>query len=37
MKKKKKRILVGGDAKLIAVLQKLFPVRYGRIIDLLFG
>jgi NAD(P)-dependent dehydrogenase (short-subunit alcohol dehydrogenase family) len=37
MKKKKKRILVGGDAKLIAVLQKLFPVSYGRIIDLLFG
>lgn len=34
--KKKKRILIGGDAKLIDVVQRLFPVGYGALMDLLY-
>ncbi len=32
LKKKKKRILIGRDARFLAVLQRLFPVGYARIV-----
>ncbi|HSV97429.1 MAG TPA: SDR family NAD(P)-dependent oxidoreductase [Spirochaetota bacterium] len=37
IKKKKRRILIGSDAKLIDIVQRLFPTSYGKIMDLLYG
>ena len=33
LKRRKKRVLVGEDAKLVARVQRLYPVNYGRILD----
>ncbi len=37
MKKDRRRILVGVDAKIIALIQRLFPVKYAWIMDKIFG
>lgn len=37
IKRKKRRLLIGADAKLIDIVQRIFPSSYARIMDLLFG
>jgi len=37
LKKRKKRLLVGEDAKLVARVQRLYPVNYGRILAAMEG
>ena len=37
LKRRKKRVLVGEDAKLVARVQRLYPVNYGRILDAMGG
>jgi len=37
IKRKKRRLLIGADAKLIDIVQRIFPSFYGRIMDALFG
>ena len=37
LKRRKKRVLVGEDAKLVARVQRLYPINYGRILDAIGG
>ena len=37
IKRRKRRLLIGRDAKIIDLVQRLFPSSYGRIMDAMFG
>ena len=37
MEKKKGRLLIGADARVISVMQRLMPALYGKVIDAFFG